>query len=182
MFEVAKRTWTPMWPGHVAGSFEIAPDASWVAATDKQGRGRRVGDRQGDVRARRHLLVGVRESHSVALFDMAAARKEAHVVEIDLEPTPTWHEDPLPMPDKNFPFVSYYRAGTLNVVTATSILHYHDHVLVFSSPMVECNAFVDPRARQGHRGDREPRRLVALRAATGSTARSHAGAADRRPT
>jgi len=140
MFEVATRTWTPLWPGHVAGSLEIAPDASWVAATDKKGvvvvsaTGKVMFERAGN------YLLESTSARSVGLFDMAAP-KEAHVVEIDLEPTPTWHEDPLPMPDKNFPLAAYYRAGNLQVVTAGSVLHYHEHVFVFSSPMVEFNAF-----------------------------------------
>jgi tRNA A-37 threonylcarbamoyl transferase component Bud32 len=140
MFEVATRTWTPLWPGHVAGSLEIAPDASWVAATDKKGvvvvsaTGKVMFERAGK------YLLETTNAHSVGLFDMLAP-KEAHVVEIDLEPTPTWHEDPLPMPDKNFPLAAYYRAGNLHVVTASSVLNYHEHVLVFTSPMVEFNAF-----------------------------------------
>lgn len=140
MFEVATQTWTPLWPGHIVGGFEIAPDASWVAATDKKGvvilsaTGKVMFEHAGN------YLLESANAHSVAMFDMAAP-KEVHVAEIDVEPTPTWHDDPLPLADKNFPFAAYYRAGNLDVVTGSSILHYHAHALVFTSPMVEFNAF-----------------------------------------
>ncbi|MEO8846205.1 MAG: serine/threonine-protein kinase [Kofleriaceae bacterium] len=148
MFEVATQSWTPLWPGHVAGGFEIAPDASWVAATDKHGVV--VVSAAGKVRfehAGNYLLESA-NAHSVAMFDMAAP-KQARVVEIDVEPAPTWHEDPLPLADKNFPFAAYYRAGNLHVVTATSILHYHSHALTFASPMVEFDAFSIPELGNG---------------------------------
>ena len=140
MFEVATRTWTPLWPGHVADSFEIAPDASWVVATDKHGV--IVVSATGKVmfqHAGNYLLEST-SAHSVGMFDMSAP-KEAHVVEIDLEPTPTLHDDPLPLRDKNFPVAAYYRAGFLHVVTASSILHYRAHALLYSTAMTEFNSF-----------------------------------------
>ena len=140
IYDAAVHTWSPLWVGHTVDNFALAPDASWIVATDKLGMA--VLSTTGKVMFERagKLLLESTTAHSIALFDMVG-KTEPRVIELELEPTPTWHEDSLPLRDKNYPVAAYYRASTLHVVTATSILHYREHALSYTSPMTEFSSF-----------------------------------------
>ncbi|HEY0253307.1 MAG TPA: serine/threonine-protein kinase [Kofleriaceae bacterium] len=140
-FDVGTRVYTPLWDGHETEGIAVAPDWSWIAATDKAGLivmrpdGTKILERKGE----KTLLEG-HTSTQLGIFDLAD-RKRARVYEVDLTSKDlAWREDPLPATEIGFPLTGYYRANLYHVIVAGSVLHFSKGKLLYATPVVEFNS------------------------------------------
>ncbi|MFT3696151.1 MAG: serine/threonine-protein kinase [Kofleriaceae bacterium] len=138
VLDVQTHAYTPLWANHDVKGVSIAPDFTWVAAYDNAGMvvlkpdGTQLVERKGKI-----LLEGNTNSQ-IGIFDMS--EKKIRVWELDLLKGATWHEDPLPQAEQEFPLTGYYREGIYHVVESAGVHHYKNGKLTFTTPLTEFNS------------------------------------------
>ncbi|MEO8554419.1 MAG: toxin TcdB middle/C-terminal domain-containing protein, partial [Kofleriaceae bacterium] len=147
VYDVAKKTWAPVWAGHKADSIEYAADGSWLAVSDAQGvavfdaAGAQIAEHAG------RLMMVASSPHRLACFDLLA--KPMKLLELDLGPTPAWHDDGVQLAPRAVLIAAHYRGEALVVVSSAQILHFIDHALVSTLPRADYDVFMAPNLYDG---------------------------------